>query len=156
MGAPLTVEQMILNHNIGVNISDAATFKGHQITEFSLIGHKHSASDITTGVMSQDRLPVATSSAKGIVQLSSNTDSTDNTIAATSSAVNAVKLLLAGKSDVGHKHNPQDIQTGTFTSRLTAFSELATGAGIIRNIFVSNSSPSSSVGNDGDIYFQYE
>jgi hypothetical protein len=156
MGAPLTVEQMILNHNIGVNISDAATFKGHQVTEFSMVGHKHSADDINSGTLAQARLPKASLTAQGIVQLSSNLSSDDEGTAATSKAVNALNLAIGGKANTSHKHDPADINGGTFANQLKAKSEAALGMGIIRNIFVSDQPPSSSVGADGDVYFQYE
>ena len=49
--------------------------------------HNHSASNITSGTMSVDRLPSGTTSAKGIVQLTNSTSSTSTTTAATPSSV---------------------------------------------------------------------
>jgi hypothetical protein len=158
MAAPLAIEQMILNHNIGVNISDAATFKGHQLSEFSMVGHTHTAGQITSGIFDPARLPTATASSKGIVQLSSSTSSNDNLSAATPAAVYAVKQEADGKADIGHKHVPGDITTaGAFTVRLNAKNEQADGVGIIRNIIISSSAPGAPVaGKDGQIYLQYE
>ncbi|MCY9541864.1 tail fiber protein, partial [Paenibacillus alvei] len=51
--------------------------------------HKHDASDITTGTMAAARLPGATTSAAGIVQLSTATNGTRANVAATESAVKA-------------------------------------------------------------------
>ncbi|WP_241734870.1 tail fiber protein [Paenibacillus alvei] len=51
--------------------------------------HKHDASDITTGTMAADRLPGASVSAAGIVQLSTATSGTRTNVAATESAVKA-------------------------------------------------------------------
>lgn len=156
MAAPLTIEQIVLNHNINVNMTDADMFDGKTVDEFSLVGHKHSADDITTGTMSASRLPSATTVDKGIVKLSSSTDSTDQTMAATPYAVNQVKVLANGKANTTHKHNPSDINAGTFTARMVAFSENVSGTPIIRNIIISNTAPTNTVGNNGDLYFVYE
>ncbi|MCY7484343.1 phage tail protein [Paenibacillus alvei] len=51
--------------------------------------HKHDASDITTGTMAAARLPNASTSAAGIVQLSTATNGTRANVAATESAVKA-------------------------------------------------------------------
>ncbi|WP_241735041.1 phage tail protein, partial [Paenibacillus alvei] len=51
--------------------------------------HKHDASDITTGTMAAARLPGASTSAAGIVQLSAATNGTRSNVAATESAVKA-------------------------------------------------------------------
>lgn len=156
MSAPLTIEQMILNHNVGVNVSDASTFKGHQLSDFLMVGAQFNASSITSGTLNTARLPVATSGSAGIVQLSSNVNSTSATVAATSSAVNAVKLEADGKANAVHQHAPGDIQAGTFTNRLSAKSELALNTGIIRNVFISDQPPANTMGSDGDLYFQYQ
>lgn len=156
MAAPLTVEQMILNHNIGVNISDAATFKGHSINEFLLVGATFDASAIQTGVFNNQRLPTATTTSPGVVQLSDNINSTSSNIAASSAAVNAIKLVTDGKASSVHKHSPSDINAGAFTNTLSAKSSLSLNTGVIRNIFISNTAPTNSMGSDGDVYFQYQ
>ncbi|MCY9758984.1 phage tail protein [Paenibacillus alvei] len=51
--------------------------------------HKHDASDIATGTMAADRLPGASVSVAGIVQLSTATSGTRTNVAATESAVKA-------------------------------------------------------------------
>jgi phage-related tail fiber protein len=155
MAAPLSIEQMILNHNIGVNMTDADTLEGYHASDFSQPGHKHSASDITSGTLGPQFLPFATTTNKGIVQLSSNTDSTDSTTAATSYAVNQVKIFAQERASATHQHEPKDLKTGAFTSRLTALSENTFGVPVIRNIIVDSSVPADTVGKDGDIYFQY-
>lgn len=156
MAAPLTVEQMIMNHNIGVNISNATTLEGHSASEFSLVGHKHSASDINSGTLGAAYLPTGSTTAKGIVQLSSNTDSTDATMAATPYAVNQVKAIAQGKADVSHKHAAADINAGTFPGRMVALSESTDGTPFIRNIIISTFAPTSAMGKDGDLCFVYK
>lgn len=156
MAAPLSVEQMIMNHNIGVNISNATTLDGHTASEFALTGHKHNASDINSGTMGAAYLPNASKTAKGIVQLSSKIDSTDETTAATPYAVNQVSQIAQGKADAAHKHDPKDINAGTFTGRMVAMSEGETGPPMIRNIIISPLQPTSSVGKDGDLYFVFK
>ncbi|MFA8306122.1 phage tail protein [Paenibacillus alvei] len=51
--------------------------------------HKHDANDITSGTMSVDRLPSASTSNPGITQLSTATNGTRSNVAATESAVKA-------------------------------------------------------------------
>lgn len=156
MAAPLTVEQMILNHNIGVNISDATTFKGHSISDFLMTGATFDADALVSGTIDPKRLPVATDSSPGIVELSDNVNSNSSSVAASSAAVQAVKLEADGKANAQHQHDPKDINAGAFTNVLSAQSSLSLGTGIIRNIFISDQAPVSTTGNDGDIYFQYQ
>lgn len=49
--------------------------------------HEHAGEDITSGVVSADFLPDATTSAQGVVQLSTSVSSTSDTLASTPSAV---------------------------------------------------------------------
>ena len=156
MAAPLTIEQLIANHNIGVNISDAETLDGHPIDDFSLKGHKHSASDIESGIMSPARLPTGTTAAKGIVQLNSSADSESQDTAATPYAVKSVKNMIAGKANTVHKHVPEDLNTGTFSVPITANSNKEYTRRQIRNVILSTATPTSTVGQDGDLYFKYE
>ena len=151
----MTIEQLILNHNIGVNLSDAGTFRGKELSEFSMVGHKHDAKDIT-GVMNQNNLPTATSSAKGIVQLSDSVNSDSKINAASSFAVNALRNALDDKAPKVHKHKPVDIDAGTFGEILVATSNTTANARQIRNILIGTGTPSNSVGSNGDIYMQYE
>lgn len=156
MGAPLTIEQIIQNHNIGVNLSDAKTLDGHTFEEFALNGHKHAAEDITSGIMNANRLPTASDTSKGVVFLSSSTDSDSTAMAATPAAVKAVKGLVTGKANATHKHNPADINGGTFTETLVAKNTDDLGVRQIRNIIVGTSNPSSALGSDGDVYLKFE
>lgn len=59
--------------------------------------HQHSGADITSGTVASARLPVASTAAAGIVQLSSVTNSTSTIQAATPSAVKAAYDLANGK-----------------------------------------------------------
>lgn len=71
----------------------------------ALISHTHTATD----------LPDGTTAAKGIVQLSSATNSTSNTLAATASAVKAAYDLANGKANSSHTHAAVDItQTASY------------------------------------------
>jgi hypothetical protein len=63
--------------------------------------HTHSAADITSGTIAAARLPAASTSAAGIVQLNSATNSTSTTQAATPSAVKAAYDLAASKLGPG-------------------------------------------------------
>lgn len=90
--------------------------------------HQHSAADITSGTINTARLPSASTSAKGIVQLSTSTSSTSTTMAATPSAVKAAYDLAASKANASHTHSASDITSGTIsTSRLPSASTSAPG-----------------------------
>ncbi|MED4068652.1 phage tail protein [Priestia megaterium] len=156
MGAPLTIEQILQNHAVGVNLSDAESLSGHPLEDFSMVGHKHSADDITTGIMNPSRLPTGTTTGKGVVSLSSETDSDSQSLAATPYAVKAVKTLATGKADKSHTHGAGDITTGTFPALIAAASNKNYTTRQIRNIYLSTSAPSTNSGQDGDVWFQYE
>jgi phage-related tail fiber protein len=152
----LTIEQIVLNHAISTNIKDADTISGVPIEGISLVGHKHNAADITTGVMDPARLPLASGASKGIVQLSNSLASTATDIAATANAVKVLKDQIDGKAASSHKHNPPDINGGEFTDILVAHSNTSYTTKQIRNIYLSTSAPSNNTGENGDIWFQYE
>lgn len=156
MSAPLTIEQMILNHNIGVSINDAKTLQGHQPSDFLMVGSKFDASVIVTGTLSSARLPSATQTAAGVVQLSNNVNSNSSSVAASSAAVYALNQTLQDKVDVGTQFDPSVIKAGAFKTVLNAFSSLSLNTGIIRNIIISDQAPTNTVGSDGDIYLQYQ
>ena len=156
MSANLTIEQIILNHNISVNISDAGSLSGHLIEDFSLVGHTHSASDITRGTMDPERLPMATDTSAGIVGLSNATNSESKTLAVTPYALNAVRNLVLDSAKSKHTHSPEDITTGTFSSLIAAQSNASYTTRQIRNIYLSSSKPTSTNGQDGDVWMQYE
>lgn len=156
MSAPLTIEQMILNHNIGVSINDAKTLQGHQPSDFLPVGAKFDASVIITGTVATQRLPVATQTAAGIVQLSDNVNSNSSSVAASSAAVYAINQALGGKLDSNATFDPSVIKTGAFKVVLNALSSLSLNQGIIRNIFISDQVPTNAIGSDGDVYLLYQ
>lgn len=80
----------------------ASTFVNHSGTEVSYSGHKHSASDITSGTLSIARLQSATTDQYGITKLSDATDSSSSTIAATSKAVRSAYDLANSKATTNH------------------------------------------------------
>ena len=67
--------------------------------------HTHDASDIISGVINIARLPAASTTAQGVVQLSSAVNSTSTLQAATASAVKAAYDLAAGKAEASHTHS---------------------------------------------------
>jgi hypothetical protein len=149
---------MILNHNIGVNLSDAITLDGHTIEEFSMVGHTHNASQITSGVMHPDRLPKGTTTGQGVVQLSSATNSVSELQAATSKAVNDTMEFAKGRAASVHTHSAADITAGKIPVPITTASTDQTGTPYkqLRNIVLSTVSPLNMSGEDGDIWFEYE
>ena len=66
--------------------------------------HTHDASAIISGVINIARLPTASTTVQGIVQLSTSTASTSTTLAATASAVKEAYDLAAGKAASSHTH----------------------------------------------------
>lgn len=68
---------------------------------FPPAAHQHNAVDITAGTLAAARLPAASVSAAGIVQLSAAVNSTSATIAATASAVKTAYDLAASKLSKG-------------------------------------------------------
>lgn len=54
---------------------------------FSLVGHTHVATEITSGTLSSDRLPTATASTKGGVKIGNNISVSDGTISLTASNI---------------------------------------------------------------------
>lgn len=156
MAAPITIEQLILNHGIGVNLSDAATLDGHPIDDFSLVGHRHRAEDITSGVFPPDRLPTATTGNRGIVNLSTSVESESTSMAATPYTVHAVREMVRTKADEQHSHRPADINGGRFPEMMQAQTNTDYTTGQLRNIFLSKNSPTNTQGNNGDIWLKYE
>lgn len=74
-------------------------------TTFAPSAHNHDASNITSGTVAAARLPAGTTAAAGIVQLSTSTESTSTTLAATASAVKAAYDLAASKAASNHTHS---------------------------------------------------
>jgi len=87
----------------------ATTFSGSGANLTSL-----NASNLSSGTVATARLPSASTSASGIVQLSSATNSTSTTLAATASAVKAAYDLASGKvSKTGDTITGDLLFTGT-------------------------------------------
>lgn len=97
---------------------------------YAAVSHNHAGSNITSGVVSATYLPDASTSAQGVVQLSTSTSSTSTTLAATPSAVKvAYDTAVAAQ---GYKN--------------TSYSGN-------KNVTVSTSNPSG--GTNGDIWLKY-
>lgn len=75
--------------------------------------HTHSASQITSGTVARARLPSASTSESGIVQLTSSLTSTSETMAATAFAVSTLKNEINSKANVNHTHSASHITSGT-------------------------------------------
>ncbi|QNK57541.1 tail fiber protein [Paenibacillus sp. PAMC21692] len=94
------------NNNGKVDSADAADsvpwagVSGKPAT-FAPTAHQHSGADIASGTVAAARLPTASTSAAGIAQLNSATNSTSTTQAATPSAVKAAYDLAVGKLSPG-------------------------------------------------------
>lgn len=69
--------------------ANAKSYTDQQVATKADVGHKHSASDITSGTIAAARLPAASTSASGIVQLTTSRTSSSNTLALAASAMNA-------------------------------------------------------------------
>lgn len=133
-GAPLTNTELDanftgLNSELGGKAASAHTHLKADVTDLSLAwteitgkpstfapsAHVHSGADITTGTVAAARLPSGTTSASGVVQLSSSTSSTSTTLAATASAVKSAYDLANGKAAAAHTHAIADV-TGLQTA----------------------------------------
>jgi len=156
MGAPFSIEMVISNHNIGVNLDDAGTIGGLGPDDFARRSHSHSAGDITSGTMSEARLPTATTTAKGVVSLSSSLNSDSEQLAATPRAIRSLKTALDDKANNGHKHGAGDISAGTFQGIVGAQSNTSYTTKQVRNIILSTAAPTSAQGENGDVYLQYD
>ncbi len=75
------------------------------------------ANNMNAGTVAAARLPNATTSSLGVVQLSTSTSSTSSTQAATPSAVNAVRLLLNGKANSSHTHVEGDLPNASTSAQ---------------------------------------
>ncbi|WP_052692141.1 tail fiber protein [Teredinibacter purpureus] len=62
-------------------------------------------------------LPSASTSARGVVQLSSSTSSTSSTLAATPAAVKAVMDALGGKANSSHSHSVGDLPSASTSAK---------------------------------------
>lgn len=75
------------------------------------------ASNLNAGTVPVARLPSSSVSARGAVQLSSATTSTSNVLAATPSAVNAIRLLVEAKANATHSHGESDLPNATTSAQ---------------------------------------
>ena len=82
--------------------------------------HTHDASAIISGVINIARLPNASTTVQGVVQLSSAVNSTSTALAATASAVKDAYDLAASKAASSHTHSyvPTDAGQGVGTFRV--------------------------------------
>ena len=83
---------------------------------FTPSSHNHSASNITSGTIATARLPAASTSASGIVRLSTSTSSTSTSLAATASAVKAaydVGNHSHPYASSSHTHSKSDVGLGS-------------------------------------------
>jgi hypothetical protein len=87
--------------------------------DFAAASHTHAASDVTSGTFDPARLPAATDTAQGAVELATTAEAltgTDTTRAVTAAGVKAVADTKAASS---HTHAASDITSGTVaTARL--------------------------------------
>jgi len=79
------------------------------------------ASNIDSGTVDVSRLPTASTTSQGVVQLSDSTSSTSTTIAATSSAVKAVYDLAVSSGGSGFVKNSSSLNFTLSTSVYTNF-----------------------------------
>lgn len=68
--------------------ANAKSYTDQQVATKADVGHKHSAADITSGTIAAARLPTASTSTPGIVQLTTSRTSSSNTLALAASAMN--------------------------------------------------------------------
>jgi len=97
--------------------------------DFAAASHTHAASDVTSGTFDPARLPAATDTAQGAVELATTAEAltgTDTTRAVTPAGVKAVADTKAATS---HTHAASDITSGTLdAARLPAATAIASGA----------------------------
>lgn len=101
--------------------------------DFAAASHTHAASDVTSGTFDPARLPAATDTAQGAVELATTAEAltgTDTTRAVTAAGVKAVADT---KAETSHTHAASDITSGTLdAARLPAPTTTALG-GVKRN-----------------------
>lgn len=111
---------------------DLALADHNHDTRYALLGHGHNASDITSGTLSTGRLPKASLSGQGIVQLSNAINSDAENQAATSKAVKAAYDAAQHAhpyASTSHNHSGEDITSGTISAaRLPSATTSARGA----------------------------
>lgn len=141
--------------NIAEKHADRHAAGGPDAITPSMIGaapasHTHSASDITSGTLSADRIPNISAS-----KITSGTLSVSRGGTGASSAADARSNLgLTGNSNTTHYHDGRYARSRVSSARF----EFYNGSSWVRipNITHSTSKPSNSQGENGDIWFVYE
>ncbi len=86
--------------------------------------HTHAAADITSGTVAVARLPAATTSAQGIVELATSGENAANVVVQGNDA-----RLSDARTPTAHTHNASDINAGTLgAARLPALSGAVTSS----------------------------
>jgi len=93
-----------LTNTYSINVS---TFDGQAAAFY------RNASNLNAGTVATARLPSASTSARGAVQLTTSTSSTSTTLAPTASALKAVGDALAGKASSSHGHGASDLPSAS-------------------------------------------
>lgn len=99
-------------------------------------------------------LPNASTSAQGVVQLSTSVSSTSTTLAATPSAVKTVNDALAGKAASSHSHTAGDLPALSSMNGTLQNSQMVSTSMGARTLTV-QSGGSASGGSNGDVFFIY-
>lgn len=91
--------------------------------------HTHAAGDITSGTIAAVRLPSATETATGIVELATTVETTTGTDTTRVVTPAGVKAVTDTKAALSHTHAAADVTSGTFVpARLPSSTETAIGA----------------------------
>ena len=101
--------------------------------DFAAASHTHAASDVTSGTFDPARLPAATDTAQGAVELATTAEAltgTDTTRAVTAAGVKAVADTKAASS---HTHAASDITSGTLDAARLPAPGTTTLGGVKRN-----------------------
>ncbi|XAI94017.1 long tail fiber protein [Pseudomonas phage vB_Pa-PAC2] len=112
-----------LSSNITLSVNRTLTD-----TWYAAASHTHDASNITSGVIANARLPVGSTTAQGILQLTDGVASTSTTTAATPNSVKTAYDLATTKANISHTHDASNITSGTIAvARLPVSSTTAQG-----------------------------
>lgn len=116
-------KKVFTDESLKTFVDEIKSYTDTSVSTKANASHNHSASDITSGTISVDRLPDGTTSAKGIVQLTDSVASDSTTTAATPKNVkaaydlaNTAKTTADGKADKIHTHTIADITDLTATA----------------------------------------
>jgi hypothetical protein len=101
----------------GTRGSFATTAQGTKADSASQPGHAHSGADITTGTVVAARLPAATSTASGIVELATTAETTTGTDTTRAVTAAGVKAVADTKAATSHTHTASQVSDSTTTGR---------------------------------------